>query len=432
MDICMNKEKKPVIAVIGGGPAGLMAAGVAGESGASVLLFETNAKCGRKLLLTGSGKCNITNTAPMKEFLEHFPENRKFLYPSFKHFFTEDLERFFNQYGLFFQREDNNNGKIFPQDHRAATVLEVLLTYCQDNQVDFHLSEPVRQIKKGEAWEIVTDKGVYPVTSAIIATGGLSYPGTGSAGSGYLMAESLGISIEPTRPALVPLVCADKWCRELTGISLEGVKTSLWESAGGGSFRKIISMSEDILFTHFGVSGPAALSISRWIKSSPKSCDKDLQCDYRLTIDLCPERSAEDVEKLLLEVFSQSPNKLLRSVISRNFGLPNAVSSVLVRLCTPIEDIYCRDTTREIRRKMISMLKSLPLTVLETKGYNEAMVTAGGVSTRELDPRTMGSRRNPGIYFAGEVIDIDGFTGGFNLQAAFSTGYLAGRSAAVL
>ena len=157
-----------------------------------------------------------------------------------------------------------------------------------------------------------------------------------------------------------------------------------------------------------------------------------MQCDYRLTIDLCPERSAEDVEKLLLEVFSQSPNKLLRSVISRNFGLPNAVSSVLVRLCTPIEDIYCRDTTREIRRKMISMLKSLPLTVLETKGYNEAMVTAGGVSTRELDPRTMGSRRNPGIYFAGEVIDIDGFTGGFNLQAAFSTGYLAGRSAAVL
>ncbi len=432
----MNKGEKPVIAVIGGGPAGLMAAGTAGGSGASVLLFEKNAKCGRKLLLTGSGKCNITNNAPMKDFLDHYPENSKFLYPAFKQFFTEELERFFNRYGLFFQREDN--GKIFPEDHRAESVLDVLLAYCQDNRVDFHLGEPVRQIVKVKAqadaaassssnrWDIITDKGVYPVTSVIVATGGLSYPGTGSSGSGYLMAKSLAISVIPTRPALVPLICAEQWCAELTGISLEKAKTTLWESTGGGTFHKVISVSEDILFTHFGVSGPAALFLSRWVKSANDSSPEAPLNDYRLTIDLCPARSAEAVENSLLEAFLQSPNKLLRTVVSKQFDLPNAVSSVLVRLCTSDDEICCRDTVRDIRRKMVSLIKALPLTVLETKGYSEAMVTAGGVSTRELDPRSMESRSHPGLYFAGEVIDIDGFTGGFNLQAAFSTGYLAG------
>jgi hypothetical protein len=238
----------------------------------------------------------------------------------------------------------------------------------------------------------------------------------------------MGISVEPTRPALVPLVCAEPWCAELTGISLENANTTLWESVDGSAFRKVISMSEDILFTHFGVSGPAALFLSRWIRPSTKSCSEAPQFGYRLTIDILPEQSAGEVENSLLEAFLKSPNMLLRNVVSKHFGIPNAVSSVLVRLCTTNEEIFCRDTTRDIRRKMVTVIKSLPLTVLDTKGYGEAMVTAGGISTREIDPRTMESIRHPGIYFAGEVIDIDGFTGGFNLQAAFSTGFLAGKS----
>lgn len=436
----MNENKIPVIAVIGGGPAGLMAAGIAGELRARVILFETNPKCGRKLLLTGAGKCNITNSAPLNEFLEHYPENNKFLYPSFKIFFTEELEQFFNRYNLFFRYDEN--GKIFPKDNKSESVLDVLLTHCRENAVEFHQSETVKHIIPVNAlvedmdcststdfnkplssyrWKVVTNLGVYSVDSVIIATGGLSYPGTSSNGSGYQMAKELSLCIIPTRPALVPIIIAEQWCAELTGISLQKIKLTLWESGNDETFNKITSLTEDILFTHFGVSGPAALFISRWIKALPNS--------YRLTIDLCSTHSFNDVENLLLKAFLQSPNKLLKTVVSNIFSIPQAVCSVLVRLCTTSEYIYCRDTTKKIRKKLVSLIKSLSLTVVETKGYSEAMVTAGGVYTREINPKTMESKLYPGLYFAGEVIDIDGFTGGFNLQAAFSTGYLAGRSA---
>jgi predicted Rossmann fold flavoprotein len=429
---------RPLVAVIGGGPAGLMAAGTAAAAGASVLLFEKNARCGKKLLMTGSGKCNITNHAPFDEFLEQFPENRKFLYPAFTEFFREELEAFFRQFNVFFKLDEN--GKFFPDTFKAASVLDALLSFCSANHVDLRLEEPVLDIAAVDAdsdnapaprWKITTSKNVYLADSVIIATGGLSYPGTGCSGDGYRMAAGLSHTIVPTRPALVPVEVSEPWCRQLSGASLKNVSAVLWRSDAGSMPRKVAAASGDLLFTHFGLSGPAVLSISRWMEDLPADPgDGSLPPSYHLTIDLIPAVSPADAEASLLRAIADHPNKQLKNVLGSRFGIPQAFASVIAECGGPGSEAFCRDVTKEQRKKLLDMLKAFPFTIIKTRGYREAMVTAGGISTKEISPRTMESTRRPGLYFAGEVIDIDGFTGGFNLQAAFSTGHLAGRSAA--
>ncbi|MHB1484990.1 MAG: BaiN/RdsA family NAD(P)/FAD-dependent oxidoreductase [Saccharofermentanales bacterium] len=420
-------NSKQIIAVIGGGPAGLMAAGTAAASGASVLLFEKNSQCGRKLLITGSGKCNVTNNAPFDFFLDQYPENKKFLYSAFKQFFVEDLKILFNRYHLSLIQDDN--GKLFPETQQSKSVLDVLLSYCKDQQVVFHYKEPVKEVAKNETgWTIQTDQGSYHVDSVIISTGGFSYPKTGSDGTGHTIAAKLSHLIVPTRPALVPLEISDPDCSSLSGISLKNVIVKLYKKDLSNQSKIIAVQQGDLLFTHFGVSGPPILFLSRWL---PSDFDHpDFSGDYFINVDLLPAISHSALENTLLKIFGSTPNRQLTSVLSLEFGIPHAVTKMIVTHCGFKEDIHCQEVTKEYRKKLLAVLKSLCLSISKTRGYQEAMVTAGGVSTKEINPHTMESKLQPGLFFAGEIIDVDGYTGGYNLQAAFSTGYLAGKCAA--
>ena len=248
-------NKKPVVAVIGGGPAGLLAAGTAASFGSRVLLFERNPQCGRKLLITGSGRCNVTNNAPFDLFLDQYPEKRKFLYPAFRQYFVEDLKALFHRYDLSLIAEES--GKYFPETQKASSVLDVLLTFCRDQRVAFHYKEPVLELSSRDAgWTIRTAIGEYQVDSAIIATGGLSYPKTGSDGDGYRLAARLSHSLVPVRPALVAMKISHPDCAQLSGISLKDVPVTLWDKSDADKPRKVAAQRGDLLFTHFGVSGP--------------------------------------------------------------------------------------------------------------------------------------------------------------------------------
>lgn len=470
-----NANRKPVVIVIGGGPAGLMAAGTSASLGADVILLEKNKSCGKKLLLTGSGKCNITNSAPLDIFLEHFAENKKFLYPSFKALFINELELFFNRYQIFFQIEEN--GKIFPTVKKSSSVLLALLSFCSENRVDLHLEEAVISIErnnnnnnncndinnnastipekfslaqsdvschmkdinlptannvdyKTRHWTVTTSKGQYTADSVIIATGGLSYPQTGSNGDGYKLAMKCSHTIVPTRPALVPLEIAKFWGSTLSGVSLKDVTVSLWEHLSDSSAKKITSQKGDLLFTHFGLSGPVILFISRWL---PYENENDFKSnEFYIEIDILPSKSRDEIEGILLNSFKDSPTRHVRTVLNKEFEIPLSVANAIVLHCGFHENHTGQDVTKDKRKLLLSALKSLQFSITKTRGYKEAMVTAGGVSTKEIRPQTMESKLNPGLYFAGEVLDIDGYTGGFNLQGAFSTGYLAGKNAAKL
>ena len=419
-------NKKPIVAVIGGGPAGLLAAGTAASYGSTVLLFEKNPQCGRKLLITGSGRCNVTNNAPFNLFLDQYPENKKFLYPAFREFFVEDLQALFHRYNLTLVSEES--GKCFPETQKASSVLDVLLAFCKDHRVAFHYKEPVLELSSRDAgWTVKTAGGQYQADSVIIATGGLSYPVTGSVGDGYRLAASLSHSLVPVRPALVPFKISHPDCAPLSGISLKDVPVTLWDKSAADTPRKVATQRGDLLFTHFGVSGPPVLFLSRWL---PAGYDSTAAANYQLAVDLLPSLSALDLENMFLKIFGTTPNRQLKTVLGKDFEIPHAVAAQLVTHCGFKEDIICQDITKAYRKMIVATLKSFDLAIARTRGYKEAMVTAGGISTKEIDPKTMESKLRPGLFFAGEVIDIDGFTGGYNLQAAFSTGYLAGKSAA--
>ena len=420
-------RSKPRIAVIGGGPAGLMAAGTAAACGARVMLFEKNGQCGRKLLITGSGRCNITNSAPFDQFLASFPENKKFLIPAFRQFFVTELIDFFDRYQLSLTREES--GKYFPVTQNAASVLNVLLAFCRDHQVEFCCNEPVSELVDTESkLKIQTKNGFISADAVILATGGLSYPKTGSSGDGHRLAAALAHSIIPTRPALVPLSVSRPDCAPLSGVCLNDILLSLRDNNLPRAASLIAKQRGSLLFTHFGVSGPPVLMLSRWL---PPDYDLPENADsFDLVVDLCPDDDLPALDKRLINALASTPKRLLRTMLSQDLGLPLAAAAFIIKFCRIAEEIVCQNVNKEIRRILLSALKSLHLPIAGTRGYKEAMVTAGGVSTREIDPRTMASRLRSGLFFAGELIDVDGYTGGFNLQAAFSTGFLAGKSAA--
>ncbi len=452
----MEKEKeKSVVIVVGGGPAGLMAASTAAACGARAILFEKNSHCGKKLLLTGSGKCNITNQAPLDLFLEQYAENRKFLYPAFKSLFHDELEHFFNRHHVFFVTEEN--GKVFPSTKTSGTVLSALLEGCAENKVEIHLEEPVISIEPiqpstteaghgrlnsdklvddgqnhsssvdSRNWKVITAKCTYEAQSVILATGGLSYPKTGSTGNGYQLAKACSHTIVSTRPALVPVEVVDPWCTALSGISMRGVAVGLYEESHDHISRKIAEQRGDLLFTHFGLSGPPVLFLSRWL---PDHFEEQFSLrTFIMTVDLLPMRSTDEIEKSLLQAFAAAPARQLKTILSKDYGIPLAAASALVSHLGFKEEITGQEITREKRKCLLSALKSLRFPLSKTRGYQEAMVTAGGISTKEIRPQTMESKLVSNLFFAGELIDIDGFTGGYNLQAAFSTGYLAGRNA---
>ncbi len=424
----MNRRANtPRVVVVGAGPAGLMAAGTAAGHGADVLLLEKNAGCGQKLLLTGAGRCNITNHASWDDFLDRFAVNRKFLIPAFRHFFVEDLLEFFSTLNLSFVLE--KNGKYFPQTQRATSVRDALLAYCQKQLVEIHEAEAAEDLKRqiGQ-WSIRTRHRTYTADAVILATGGLSYPKTGSDGAGHRLAAKLGHQVISCRPGLVPLVISQPDCARLSGISLNDVAVTLRDNKAAGSSGKISRRRGSLLFTHFGVSGPVVLTLSRWL---PPDYDQPSQANsYELVIDLFPGLPRAEVEEQLLKACRRVPKRLLRTILSRDLTLPQTFASWLIELCGLKPDMAGQHLSLDGSRRMTAALKALRLPIAGTRGYEEAMITAGGISTREIDPRTMASKRYPGLYFAGEIIDVDADTGGFNLQVAFSTGYLAGRSAA--
>jgi hypothetical protein len=408
------------VTVIGGGPAGLMAAGVAAAAGVEVILYEKKDCPARKLRLTGNGRCNLTNTLPLENFIDHYGKNGKFLRPAFRRFFAPELCRFFEGIGV--KLVIDKRGRIYPKSDSAEQVAESLVAWAIDSGVKIKSGSPVAKIAAEDnrvvGIQLTKSETLIPANPVIIATGGKSYPATGSSGDGYRMAESVGHTIMPVYPASVPLVTKGTIAPSLKGISIESVIANL--KVGG----EIVAQSEgDLLFTHFGVSGPVILNISKY-------CVEQLRADNHpiLSLDLIPEYSAEQIEKKLLEHYKISGKKQISSIVGEY--IPSRMAQALLEQLQIDSTKRINQITAEERRKIIQGLKGLEIAIIGHRGFAEAQVSAGGVNLKEIDPRTMQSRLIKGLYFCGEVLDIDGDTGGFNLQAAFSTGYVAGSECA--
>lgn len=404
------------IVVVGGGPAGLAAAGAAALSGAEVRLVERNAGPGRKLLITGKGRCNLTNTADLEDFIDLFGRNGRFLYRAFHTFFREDLIDLLHRQGVEVKIE--RGGRIFPASDKSEDVLQALLKWAKEAGAEMRTGTRAvgLLIREGVLRGIKIIGGTLEADRVILATGGLSYPRTGSTGDGYAMAAEAGHNIVPPRPSLVPLVVEEDYVKQLEGISLRHVRLSLLDSD-----RLVEAASGEMIFTTDGLSGPLVLTLSR-VAVPLLQQGRSLFMD----IDLKPALSPEDLESRLI-------NELRGRRAYKNYLkelLPSGLIPLFVRLSAIDGDKPLHQITAQERDRIIELLKRLRFTIRAARPIEEAIVTAGGVSIKEIDPLTMGSRLLGGLYFAGEMIDIDGPTGGYNLQAAFSTGWLAGASAA--
>ncbi len=407
------------VIVIGAGAAGLMAAGHAAAAGAEVTVLEKNDVPGKKLLITGKGRCNITNTAELQEFIKQIPGNGQFLYSALNQFDNNNLIRFFNGLGLSTKVE--RGGRVFPVSDRSRDVVDTLVNFCLAHGVEFIYSAPVEEIltENGHVAGVRLKNGrEYEGGAVILATGGSSYPATGSTGEGYRMAEKLGHTVTALKPALVPLETAEEWVRDLQGLSLKNVEATAYSQD-----RKIAGDFGEMLFTHFGVSGPIILTISRSI-AGPLEKGREVS----ITIDLKPALSPEQLDSRVQRDFAKFAKKQFCNSLNDLF--PRSLIPVMVSLSGIPGDKPVHQVTREERQRLVSLTKSLTVTVTKLRPLNEAIVTSGGISVKEINPRTMESKIVKGLYPAGEVVDVDGFTGGFNLQAAFSMGYVAGTSAA--
>jgi predicted Rossmann fold flavoprotein len=421
------------VVVIGGGPAGLMAAGEAAGAGARTILLEKMAQPGRKLRLTGKGRCNLTNTARLEDFIEHFGRNGRFLRFAFSRFFSDDLIGFMNLLG---QRTTvERGGRVFPVHEDAQEIVKALCSWAARKGADIRTSAGVRDISCAEIngrdmWQVICStprgqdqphrEGVQEIIarSVIIATGGASYPGTGSTGDGFRLAERLGHSIIPIRPALVPLETSGNTARKLQGLSLRNVRATVRVDGKHGP-----AAFGEMLFTHFGLSGPIILSLSREVVDALREGHL-----VEISIDLKPALDDETLDRRLLRDLDTQGRRHFQTVLQDL--LPRKLIPVCVQETGVPGDKLANQITAAERSRLRAWLKDFRFKVIGHRSFDQAIITAGGVNTREIDPRTMSSRVRRGIFFAGEVIDIDADTGGYNLQAAFSTGWLAGRSAA--
>lgn len=404
------------VVVIGGGAAGLMAAGTSAKRGIETVLMEKNDRLGKKILITGKGRCNITNNTDVQGLIENTPGNGNFLYSAFYTFSNEDLIEFFNKRGL--KTKVERGGRVFPISDKASDVVDSLTKFVRKNGVKILFNSSVADIsveKNKVKGVILKDGSKFECDSVILATGGASYPGTGSTGDGYKIASRLGHSIIKLKPSLVPLETDENWVKDLQGLTLKNVSISLLDLKG----KKVYSDFGEMIFTHFGVSGPVILSSSRHI----------LDYDYkniRLIIDLKPALSEEKLDDRVKRDFEKYSRKQFKN--SLGDLLPKKLVPVIVKLSDIPPYKYVNQITREERRILVKLLKGLELSITGSRPIEEAIVTAGGVSTDEINPSTMESKIVKGIFFAGEIIDVDAYTGGFNLTIAFSTGYVAGMN----
>ena len=404
------------IIVIGAGPAGFMAAAKAAEYGASVLLLEKMKQPGRKMLITGKGRCNITNAAPIAEIVKNIPGNGSFLYSALHAFDNEDVRGFFRELGI--ETKVERGGRVFPVSDRAADAVEALIAYLHELGVKIETESRVAKIvtEGGRAIGVVLASGAKLTADAVVlAVGGASYPGTGSTGDGYEMARRLGHTVGAILPSLVPLVTEDDWVKDAQGLSLRNVRVTLLADD-----KKIGEDFGEMMFTHFGVTGPIVLSLSR-AAAQALAAGKFVE----LALDLKPALSPEILAARVQRDFEKYRNKALKNAM-RDLLPGKLIEPVLDAAYLPSEKPV-HDLRREERLRLSETIKHLVLTVTKTRPLAEAIVTAGGVSTKEIHPKTMESKLVPGLYFAGEVVDVDGFTGGYNLQAAFSMGAAAGR-----
>lgn len=416
-------KSKLKVVVVGGGAGGMMAAGKAAQNGASVLLIEKNKRLGKKILISGKGRCNLTNTANIEEIINNFPGNGKFLYSALTNFSNLDLMAFFKERGVELKIE--RGGRVFPNSDSSGEIVKALENYLAEQQVQILRGVSVVDIKtNGEKVEgvILADSREILGDRVIIATGGASFPGTGSTGDGYNLAQRLGHSIVPIRPSLIPLEVKEEWAKDLQGLSLKNVTVILQTTTG----KKLAQAFGEMLFTHFGVSGPIILTISR------KAVDY-WQKNYLpliLKIDLKPALNKEKLDQRLQRDIVKFSNKQIKNGLGDL--LPQRLIMPVINLAGINVDKVMHQITKEERKKIIDVLKGLQVTLIGSRPLNEAIVTAGGVNVKEVNPQTMESKLIKGLYFAGEVLDIDGLTGGYNLQAAFSTGYTAGNFASML
>ena len=403
------------ILVVGGGAAGLMAAGTAAENGARVTLFETNEKVGRKLFITGKGRCNVCNNCDAQTVLQNVPVNPRFLYSALDCFSPTDVMAFFEAHGVPLKTERGN--RVFPVSDKSADIIDALFTWVKRLGVTI-IQKTVEQleIRDGSIVGVRAHAKLYEGDRVIIATGGASYPQTGSTGDGYRFAKQAGHTVVPPNPSLVPLVEAGGICRELMGLSLRNVQVTVFENN-----KKIFSEFGEMLFTHFGLSGPLILSASAHMRHFGSK-------EYRVEIDLKPALDEKTLDKRLLSDFDKHKNSDFINALGDL--LPRKMIPVVVRLSEIDPHAKVNSITKAQRASLLHTLKHFSVVVSGKRPIAEAIVTTGGISVREVSPKTMESKKCAGLYFAGEVLDIDAYTGGFNLQIAWSTGRLAGLSAA--
>lgn len=404
------------VIVIGGGAAGLMAAGQSAGLGAKTLLLEKMDQPGRKLYITGKTRCNLTNVAPLPKFIAHFGLNGRFLRQAFHRFFSDELLDFFEELGV--PTITERGGRVFPASGQSKDVVHALVRWNKWQDVEIRTRSPVDHllIENNRVTGVATPDALYHAEAVIVTTGGASYPGTGSTGDGYAFAKSAGHTIVPVRPALVPLITAGNIAPRLQGLSLRNVAVSVWVNG-----QKESQAFGEMLFTHFGVSGPIILTLSRIIVDALRAGK-----EASISIDLKPALDEKKLDARLRRDLDahgkQQYHTLLKDLLPKK----------LIPVCIELTDIPAEKIGHQItgadRQRLRTWLKDFRLRVTGHRSFRHAIVTAGGVDTRQVDPRTMASRLVDGLYFAGEVLDVDADTGGYNLQAAFSTGWVAGQS----
>ncbi len=407
----MNK-----VTVIGGGAAGLMAAIAAAQRGAQVCLIEPNERLGKKINITGKGRCNVTNDTDLGGLLAHIPRNGRFLYSALSRFTSRDTMAFFEGCGVPLKVERGD--RVFPVSDSAFDITDALKRQVKALHIRWvHDRAIAIEAKDGRVAAVAGENGNYPTDAVILATGGMSYPGTGSTGDGYRMAAALGHTIVETRGSLVPLVSDDEGCRQMQGLSLKNVELTVYNQKNKAVFREFGEM----LFTHFGLSGPLVLSASAHLRDWEKD-------RYRVSIDLKPALDEQKLDARILRDIGENPNRDFENLLC---GLvPHSMAPVVLRRLEIPGTLKANSVTKEQRRALVQLLKHFQISVTGVRPVAEAIVTAGGVKVGEVKPNTMESKLVAGLFFAGEVLDVDAYTGGFNLQIAWATGHLAGVSAA--
>lgn len=404
------------VLIVGGGASGMIASIAAAYNGNEVHLFEKNEKMGKKLFITGKGRCNITNASDIQNHFSNIMRNSKFLYSAYNCLNSDDICTMIESTGIKTKIERGN--RVFPQSDKSSDVIWALTKMMKDVGVNVHVNCEIIEIDTSEEGVAIKDKkgACYNGDKCIVATGGLSYPVTGSTGDGYKFAKKMGHTIEETYPSLVPFNIKEEYCKNLQGLSLKNVNLKIIDE----NEKVYYSEQGEMLFTHFGISGPLVLSASGYLS------DKMKEHEYRGYIDLKPALDYETLDKRILKDFSEGINKNFNNAIEKL--LPKKLIPVVIELSgiDPYKKVH--EITKEEREGLVHIIKNLPLHISGLRSYNEAIITKGGISVKEINPRTMESKIMPNIYFVGEVLDIDALTGGYNLQVAWSTGYLAGSS----